>query len=185
MFPINQEIGIIVMELATIIFVALALHFCYIRVLNRNKKKIIELQNSFSQCQINVANLKEKRKYRRISLNHPKCTIRIVDFNEDSLQALNNKTLVGKILDISLGGMKFECSIDFPIRKGVVIDVAFHTEGLSFDLEGTVVRKEVKRGDTYLRYGVAFNQLPAKQETKIQALMNKIDLAKIKTRTME
>jgi PilZ domain. len=158
----------------------LIFHFRYQHVLRKDQVTIRELKSSYVQAQALTLRLKERRKFRRIRLNHEPCRIRIIDFKETSLNPLNNETLDGEMLDISVGGLKFASTLDFPIRHGVAVIVTFTVKNMNFKLSGIVLRKEEKSGDTHVRYGVQLTSLTAAQETLIQSLINTIDLAEKK-----
>ncbi|TGA97991.1 PilZ domain-containing protein [Sporolactobacillus shoreae] len=181
MSPFLQIAGLIGLVILTILVVGTIFYFYYRHVLQSKQKKISELKNNVNQDQNIIAVLKERRKFRRVPLNHEKCTIKVIDFKEENLQALNNKTLDGEVMDISVGGLKFTCDIDFPIRNRVHVEVIFESHNFSFDLSGNVLRKEEKSGDTHVHYGVQFKDLSAADETQIQSLINAIDLEERRT----
>ncbi|MDD9148056.1 MULTISPECIES: PilZ domain-containing protein [unclassified Sporolactobacillus] len=123
----------------------------------------------------------ERRKHHRILLDHEGCTVRIVDFGDRSLQALNNKTIHAELIDISLGGLKFACRLNFPIVEDVLINISFQAEDKTpIYLVGTVVRKEIKHERREIFYGVQFRSLTAREETAIQNFINQKELAKKK-----
>lgn len=176
MIPVTQLIPLAGGMLLILLLAGLVFHFYYRRVLRKDAETIQQLNSDYAKVEALTLRLKERRKFRRIHLNHEKCRIRIIDFKESSLNALNNETLDGEMLDISVGGMRFASELDFPIRHGVDVSVTFTAEDMNFQLNGLVLRKEEKTGDTHVRYGVQFTELTAAQETLIQSLINRIDL---------
>ncbi|MEQ6391412.1 hypothetical protein RZN22_19325, partial [Bacillaceae bacterium S4-13-58] len=52
-----------------------------------------------------------RRKYHRVKVNHIECSISFVDFGTNKLLALVNKTVLGHIDDVSLGGIKLTAQI--------------------------------------------------------------------------
>lgn len=176
MIPATQLIPFAGGILLILLLAGLIFHLYYRRILRKNAAAIQQLKSDYAKVQALTLRLKERRKFRRIRLNHEKCQIRIIDFKESSLNPLNNETLDGEMLDISVGGMKFASELDFPIRHGVDVSVTFTAKEMNFKLSGLVLRKEEKTGDTHVRYGVQFTELTAAEETLIQSLINRIDL---------
>ncbi|WP_010630675.1 PilZ domain-containing protein [Sporolactobacillus vineae] len=176
MIPVWQLVPLAGVMLFMILLAGLIFHYHYRRVLRKDEATINGLKSDYARVRALTLRLKERRKFRRVRLNHEKCRIRIVDFKESSLSPLNNETLDGEMLDLSVGGMKFASKLDFPIRHGVDVTVTFTAKAMHFQLSGRVLRKEEKTGDTHVRYGVQFTELTAAQETLIQSLINQTDL---------
>jgi len=122
---------------------------------------------------------KERRRHYRIKLNGEKCTVRVLDFGEQTLQGLNNKSIDVEMLDLSVSGMKIKCGIDFPIKEEVHVFLSFAKEdGTMIHVKGEVMRKETKHGRPTVNYGIQFVNPSAKEETEIQSYMNQKELSK-------
>lgn len=169
------------LEIIMTLIVYLLLRSHYRKVVDRERKIITKLRGRPSENRWHHHFMAERRKDHRITLDHERCTVRIVDFGDPSLQALNDKTISAELIDISLGGLKFSCGINFPVFENVLINISFQSEDeILIYLVGTVVRKEIKHGRTNIYYGVQFRNLTAKEETAIQNYINQKELAKRK-----
>lgn len=174
-------VGFIGMEIIMTLTVYLIFRFHCRRVVERERKVIAKLRSRPAEKHRPYNFRFEKRRHHRISLAHEKCTIRIVDFGDPLLQTLNNKTISADMIDISLGGLKFSCRLDFPVIENVLINVSFQAEDKTpIYLVGTVVRKEMKHERTDIFYGVQFRNLTAREETAIQNFINQKELVKRK-----
>ncbi|MCO7176439.1 PilZ domain-containing protein [Sporolactobacillus kofuensis] len=121
----------------------------YRRIMYKDRITIMRLKKKLSSNQKLIADKEpiERRKHHRIKLSGEKCTIRVIDFGEHTLQKLNNKSFDVEMLDLSVGGMKIKCTIDFPVKKEVYFALSFAKEdGTMIHVKGMVTRKEVKHG---------------------------------------
>jgi hypothetical protein len=150
-------------------------------ILNKDRKIITNLrQRIYKKDSLASAEQpEERRKHHRIELNKEKCSVQVLDFGEQTLQRLNNKSFMVDMLDISLGGMKIKCSIDFPVKEEVDVSLSFAKEdGTMIHVKGVVVRKETKHGHPTINYGIQFLNLSAKEETEIQSYINQKELSR-------
>ncbi|WP_139692871.1 PilZ domain-containing protein [Sporolactobacillus terrae] len=147
----------------------------YNKVITRDHEVITELRRRL----YNQTAVKERRAHYRIKLDGEKCHVRILDFGEQPLQRLNNQSIDAEMLDLSIGGMKMRCRIDFPVKEKVLVAITFSEEDETpIHVKGIVKRKETKHGRRAINYGVQFTHLSAKKETEIQSYMNKKDLSR-------
>lgn len=145
------------------------------RLLITNLRKKIYKKSEFDHEQGH----KERRRHYRIKLDGEKCTVRVLDFGEQTLQGLNNKSIDVEMLDLSVSGMKIRCGIDFPIREEVHVFLSFAKEdGTLIHVKGEVMRKETKHGRPTVNYGIQFVNPSAKEETEIQSYMNQKELSR-------
>ncbi|RYM05907.1 PilZ domain-containing protein [Sporolactobacillus sp. THM7-7] len=167
--------GIIVFEALIII---VGYYFYHNKTISRQKAAIGKQERRFRANRVSQNAYEEKREHHRIQMNREACTIRIIDFGEQCLKRLNNRTFNGAIIDISLGGLKFSSDIDFPIKDDVLIELSFQVAERKLRLKGTIVRKEMKRRLATIFYGVQFRHLTSKEEKDLQHAINQMDLSK-------
>ncbi|MCL1632647.1 PilZ domain-containing protein [Sporolactobacillus sp. CPB3-1] len=152
----------------------------YRRNLQKNHELITELREKANAAEKVIGmNSKEKRRHYRLKLEDQKCTVRVIDFGDQALQRLNNKSFDVEMCDISQSGMKIRCSINFPIREKVLLILSFKKkDGTLIRVRGSVMRKEMKHDCDTVDYGIQFVSLTAKEETEIQSFINQKELAK-------
>ncbi|MDN3956533.1 PilZ domain-containing protein [Sporolactobacillus laevolacticus] len=168
-------------EVILVLVVLFAFMLHYKAILNKDRRIIKTLRQKLSNEHnlVAVAESTERRRHHRLKLDGEKCTVRIIDFGEHTLQRLNNKSFEVEMLDISLGGMKISCSIDFPVREEVDVVLSFTKEdGTVIHVKGLVMRKETKHGRRTVNYGIQFINPSAKEETEIQSYINQKEIAK-------
>ncbi|MEQ6378781.1 PilZ domain-containing protein [Bacillaceae bacterium S4-13-56] len=119
-----------------------------------------------------------RRKYHRVKVNHIECSISFVDFGTNKLLALVNKTVLGHIDDVSLGGIKLTAQIDLPVQYLIISDLSFTLKNQQFNLKGEFVRKETKKESHYFIYGIKFLDMKKSDENKLASIINEIELSK-------
>ncbi|SFG73347.1 PilZ domain-containing protein [Sporolactobacillus nakayamae] len=151
----------------------------YNKIINNDRKLITNLRQKVYKKNNSEEQSGERRRHHRIVLKNEKCSVKVLDFGEQTLQRLNNKSFMVDMLDISLGGMKIKCSIDFPVKKEVDVSLSFaRVDGTMIHVKGMVVRKETKHGYSTTNYGIQFLNLSAKEETEIQLYINQKELSR-------
>lgn len=145
-----------------------------------NDRKIIMALRQKVESKEKLFRQEQKRRgYHRIELNGEPCTVRVIDFGEQTLRSLNNKSFEVEMLDISQNNMNIHCSIDFPIRKEVHLLLSFSKkDGTMIQVKGKVMRKEIRHDRLPINYEIQFIHLTAKEETEIQSFMNQKELSK-------
>lgn len=157
---------------------------CYIHIRRAVRKKKFSGRTLEKQIfEAKSKKIPDRRRDYRLAVDDEPCQVQILDFGDRSLRKLNNKNVDAKIKDISLGGIRLSCPLNFPIKEEVLIHVSFPMdEGTRIHMQGTVAWKKVKHGRAAVEYGVAFQRLSAAEETRIQNYMNHKELEKISVR---
>lgn len=101
----------------------------------------------------------EKRDSYRIGLPGIECTFTLIDFSNNSLGALKNRSFNGMINDISIGGLKFHSSYEFPVKHNIIMKMNFTFHGEVFELKGKIIRREDHIKGKSVSYGVQFVDL--------------------------
>ncbi|MGM8213911.1 PilZ domain-containing protein, partial [Virgibacillus sp. W0430] len=115
--------------------------------------------------------------YRAKVLDNINCTITFLDFGTHKLNSLIKKSVVGNIHDISVGGLRFSCTIDLPVQYHVVTLIYFEIFEETFHVKCTLIRKESKINRNVFNYGVKFIELDSKDEKRLAAIVNSLELA--------
>jgi len=101
----------------------------------------------------------EKRNSYRIELPGIESTFTLIDFGDTSLRALKDKSFNGIVNDISIGGLKFHSSYEFPVKYNILMKINFTFQGEEFDLKGKIIRREDHIKGKSVSYGVQFVDL--------------------------
>lgn len=105
--------------------------------------------------------LENKRIHMRIRVNLP----------AEVYDVLNGRGLLGKIIDISAGGVALvaaqELSIDTPIS------LTFEFEGIKFDKIAADVVRQIQKGDLYY-LGIAFFQINVSKQEELERMVRKV-----------
>lgn len=109
----------------------------------------------------------EKRNSYRINLSKIESTFSLMDFGNDSLGKLKNRNFNGVIEDLSIGGLKFLTSFEFPVKYNIIIKINFTFYGEVFDLKGKIMRREDHIKGKSISYGVQFVDLTVKDITRL------------------
>jgi hypothetical protein len=138
-----------------------------IETLNKNNKTLKnELNIVKKTCPI------EKRNSYRINLSKIESTFSLMDFGNDSLGKLKNRNFNGVIEDLSIGGLKFLTSFEFPVKYNIIIKINFTFYGEVFDLKGKIMRREDHIKGKSISYGVQFVDLTVKDITRLNLAIN-------------
>ncbi|MFS0824359.1 PilZ domain-containing protein [Bacillus sp. 1P02SD] len=101
----------------------------------------------------------EKRNSYRIKLPGIEGTFTLIDFGNNSLRVLKNKSFNEMIHDISIGGLKFHSSYEFPVKHNILMKINFIFHGEVFELKGKIIRREDHFKGKTVSYGVQFVDL--------------------------
>jgi len=112
-----------------------------------------------------------RRRYFRCEFKaHPICAkLRLFSINKKEVES---NYAYACIYDMGAGGLRFESSLDFPIRNDVFLQFNMVLSGKELELIGYIVRKE-KKDNGYYEYGVEFvNQ----QNDNLFSLLNQLSV---------
>lgn len=130
------------------------------RLVTVNKIKPVEKRNSF-----------------RIDLPGIESTFTLLDFGNNSLGALKNRSFYGRISDISIGGLKFLSSYDFPIKFNIITKMNFTFHGEEFELKGKIIRREDHIKGKSVVYGVQFVDLSINEIKRLNIALHNYQVA--------
>ncbi|WEG12479.1 PilZ domain-containing protein [Pullulanibacillus sp. KACC 23026] len=165
-------------------FMLLIIVFLFLKSVKNNQTKkaeIARLKNKMKKAKTskNPINIqKNRRKYHRVSVKDLTCKLKIIDFGHQTLRKLNNKSISGQILDLSVGGLGFLCEVDFPVTDPVLVDISFTLKEETYIYSGIVVRKEGHKGSNNLLYGIQFTNMGLNEEAKLNQLVNHLARSK-------
>lgn len=109
----------------------------------------------------------EKRNAYRIKLPNIESTFTLMEFDKNSLGKLKNRNFNGVIEDISIGGVKFLTSFEFPVKYNIILKINFTFYGEVFDLKGKIMRREDYIKGKSISYGVQFVDLSVNDITRL------------------
>jgi c-di-GMP-binding flagellar brake protein YcgR len=118
--------------------------------------------------------MKNYRQNFRVPLTGTQCSIEFLDFEEKRLNKLRHKKVDGNIENISLGGMKFSCNIDLPVKTSISINSSFNLKNEEFSLNGEIIRKEEYTKTRLFCYGVQFDELSSEDEKVLSKTLNNL-----------
>jgi c-di-GMP-binding flagellar brake protein YcgR len=121
-----------------------------------------------------------KRKAFRIDIPPENCRIEFLDFGEKALMNLLHRTGSGKIMDISVKGLRFVCDYDLPLKNDITIGVDFEFQGEKFYLNGTLIRKEAHLHMPEITYGMEFIQMSSADQGRLTFVLNRIQMERRK-----
>ncbi|MFS0822188.1 PilZ domain-containing protein [Bacillus sp. 1P02SD] len=101
----------------------------------------------------------DKRKSYRIALPGIEGSFTLIDFGNNSLGKLKNKSFNGVIEDLSIGGLKFITSYEFPVKYNIIMKISFNFQDEEFELKGKIIRREDHIKGQSISYGVQFVDL--------------------------
>lgn len=133
-----------------------------IETLNKNNKS---LKNELNI--VKKTSPIEKRNSYRINLPKIESTFTLMEFGNSSIGKLKNRNFNGVIEDLSIGGLKFLTSFEFPVKYNIIIKINFTFYGELFDLKGKIMRKEDYIKGKSISYGVQFVDLSVKDITRL------------------
>lgn len=119
-----------------------------------------------------------RRQNFRVSLEGVECLIELLNFEDKRLKRLTHKKVKGSIDNISIGGTKFTCDIDLPVKTSISINISFILEDQEFSLNGEIIRKEEYIKTNSFGYGAQFNQLSGDDEKTLSITLNKLIMEK-------
>ena len=104
----------------------------------------------------------DRRSHKRfiIPKEFQECTFQVIRFGE--MRQLPKNPAKGILKDISVGGLRLESQLDFPVRREVDIRISFKLAEQEFNLYGNLAWKLEDK--VKFNYGVKFINLSAKQE---------------------
>lgn len=108
-----------------------------IETLNKNNKTL--------KNELNVAkktNPIERRNSYRINLQKIESTCTLMEFGNSSIGKIKNRNFNAVIEDLSIGGLKFLTSFEFPVKYNIIMKINFTFNGEVFDLKGKIIRRE-------------------------------------------
>jgi hypothetical protein len=155
-------------------------YFFYKKMVRKRDAQIERLLKKSNQHLANQLTLGPKRRHHRVTVDHVSCMIKLTDFENKKYQAWVNKTVEGKIEDLSVGGLKLLCEIDLPIKQRVEIEVQFDILDESFQLKGEFIRKESRFQEKWIEYGICFLDLTHADEKRLGYVVNRLDQSKRK-----
>lgn len=163
-----------------IIFV-LSLGMLIDQYVSRKKKseekdlQIMELQNTEKPIR-QRQNITYTRKFFRVDVPDIECNFEFAYIGGQSFNLLKNKKGVGKIKDISAGGIKMICDYDIPLRTEVIINIEFELKNEPFSLKAQILRKEEHYNLPYFVYGMQFVDMNLKDEERLLFILNQIEI---------
>ncbi|MCC3359155.1 PilZ domain-containing protein [Bacillus sp. REN16] len=119
----------------------------------------------------------EKRDSFRIGLPGIESTFTLIDFGNHSLGALKNKSFNGMINDISIGGLKFHSSYEFPVKYNIIMKISFTLHGEEFELKGKIIRREDHIKGKSVAYGVQFIDLSISDIKRLSVTLHNYQVA--------
>ncbi len=138
-----------------------------IETLHKNNKS---LKNQLGK--VKKFNSVEKRNSYRIELAGIDSTFTLIDFGDNSLRALKNKSFNGIVNDISIGGLKFHSSYEFPVKYNIIIKINFTFQGEEFELKGKIIRREDHIKGKSVCYGVQFVDLSVRDIKRLNIALH-------------
>jgi hypothetical protein len=123
----------------------------------------------------------ESRKYFRVMVLK-ECTIQFIESENVGLNKLRNRTFPGLIENLSIGGLKFSCSINLPIKDMINVTISFSFYEQDFSLNAQIIRKEVEMKKN-VGYGVQFIDMNAEDIKRLNEVIHKIELEKRKVKS--
>lgn len=85
-----------------------------------------------------------------------------------------NKPIMIKIFDLSVGGMRIQSAIDFPIQAKLILEIKFHLEGEHFSILFQPIRR--RRVGTLIEYGGKFKNISQTDEIRLGRILNQYKL---------
>ncbi|MGM8366557.1 PilZ domain-containing protein [Virgibacillus sp. W0181] len=122
----------------------------------------------------------DHRKSFRVPLLKEDCLVEFLEFENNNLNKLKNKTFNAHLENISIGGLKLNCSYDFPAKQSILIKMNFSLKGHEFNLKGKIVRKEEHNHKDIVSYGVQFVEVPADVQEILITMLNQIEIERRK-----
>lgn len=114
----------------------------------------------------------EKRDSLRIGLPGIESTFTLIDFGNNSLGSLKNRSFNGMINDISIGGLKFHSPYEFPVKYNIIIKINFVFHEEDFQLKGKIIRREDHIEGKSVSYGVQFVDLTVNDIKKLNVTLH-------------
>ncbi|MRH43895.1 hypothetical protein GH741_14730 [Aquibacillus halophilus] len=139
--------------------------------LKNQEKKDEKLPNFFG---------KNRREHFRVPLSDQTCLVEFIDFENEKLNNLKNKKFNASIENISLGGMKVDCTYNFPVRQKISILIRFSLKDEDFSLKGEILRKEEHNHLDSISYGIRFKGISEINQDKLCAILNQVIFEKNK-----
>ncbi|MFD1780114.1 PilZ domain-containing protein [Fredinandcohnia salidurans] len=139
----------------------------HIETLHSNNKK---LKNELTI--VKKTSPKEKRNTYRLNLPPIESIFTLKDFSNHSLGKLRDKNFTGEIVDISIGGLKFFSSYEFPVKYNIMLKISFNFFGEEFNLKGKIIRREDHVKGQATSYGVEFVDLTVRDITRLNIALH-------------
>ena len=123
-----------------------------------------------------------RRRFFRISLddNERDCQIVFLDFGDEKFKHLVNKRISAKVMDLSVGGMRISTEYDLPVQYHIVSIISFEINDERFYLQCEFQRKEAKKENENIVYGVRFINVDKNIESKLGKIIHQLEVQKHK-----
>lgn len=169
----------IVIIYQTILIVFLSIFIFRSRKLLKQKKNqnqnIISKKNEDFLIKPSIKHIgKERRNNARLSTPDIRCIVKFISFEDEKLKKLINKQFYGNLENISVGGLKFNCEYNVPVREKVIVQVSFNLMDYNYSLKAEVVRKEEILVIKEYCYGLRFIEIDIPQEKLLLKTINNL-----------
>lgn len=170
-----------ILVLAMLIVMLLLLYIRDERNLKKLKIRVsalLQLQQTLED-KLNKPNpIVNRRKYFRVQVIQ-NCTIQFIGSENANLNKLKYKIFQGTIENISLGGLKFTCPFNLPVKEKIMIIINFSLNNQEFSLNAQIIRKEEDFKKNF-GYGVEFISLNDQDMKRLNEVIHEIELERRK-----
>ena len=177
-------IFLIIIQMAIILFLIIYFYVVFFKRSNAAENEFLayaekENHDSYKKAKFEL----NRRRFFRITLEEDDidCDLIFLDFGNDKFKNLINKRISAKVIDLSVGGMRFACEYDLPVQNHIVSMISFEINDERFYLKCELARKEVKMENDNILYGVRFINLDKKTEGNLGKIIHQLEIKQQKT----
>lgn len=136
-----------------------------------------QIKDSVKKNEQEKTNSNHRRKDFRLNIFNESVEVEVtlLSCDDEKFKQILGKKFTGKIIDISVSGLKIVSKYNFPIKGRFKVRTEFSLNKIPFKINAYLLRKEEHLKEKLISYGLQFVEMDRKTKEELTIILHKLE----------